>query len=250
MSELQSLLQKHGLPKAARTGALSALSTRLQDAKPHEIVFYRLRDAELFHQRRSAGNPGLVITTGGAPPPGVLGLSSPAFFSLQQELADFLHPLPPAPLIGVTGTNGKTSTAWLVGQILKQHRLRGLVVGTLGLFDHDRKREDWQATTPGFVDFAPDPPPAPRRLCRFGGLQPRPRPAAAALPPPGLRRLDQFHPGPHGLPPLHGKLLPGQIENQRRPQKGSPPFFIAPSPGRPGPAFGKGGRFPPSIEGV
>ena len=60
--------------------------------------------------------------------------------------------------------------------------------------------------------------------CRHGGLQPRPGAGAGRRHPLPRRRLHQPHPGPPGLPPRPGGLLPGQ----------APPAHARVHPGRGG----------------
>jgi UDP-N-acetylmuramoyl-L-alanyl-D-glutamate--2,6-diaminopimelate ligase len=54
-------------------------------------------------------------------------------------------------LVGITGTNGKTTVGWLTREMLNAGGLRCGVVGTLGLdygFDHDRRLRPTGYTTP------------------------------------------------------------------------------------------------------
>ena len=41
------------------------------------------------------------------------------------------HPAQNLPVIGITGTNGKTTTAWLIEQLLMHHRIKTGIIGTL-----------------------------------------------------------------------------------------------------------------------
>ncbi|MSZ11710.1 MAG: UDP-N-acetylmuramoyl-L-alanyl-D-glutamate--2,6-diaminopimelate ligase, partial [Actinobacteria bacterium] len=45
--------------------------------------------------------------------------------------ATFGHPSRELKMTGITGTNGKTSTAYILGEILKAHGATALVIGTL-----------------------------------------------------------------------------------------------------------------------
>jgi UDP-N-acetylmuramoyl-L-alanyl-D-glutamate--2,6-diaminopimelate ligase len=57
----------------------------------------------------------------------------PAYARLCQALAD--NPTGRLKLIGVTGTNGKTTTSWLIGSILAAAGQRAGILGTLGYCD-------------------------------------------------------------------------------------------------------------------
>lgn len=57
-------------------------------------------------------------------------------------------------LIGVTGTNGKSTTAALVGQVLTAGGVECAVVGTLGAWHGDRRLADFERTTPESTELA------------------------------------------------------------------------------------------------
>lgn len=69
-----------------------------------------------------------------AVPPGVAAVPVPALRSRLGEVADRFFAAPTAQLTvsGITGTNGKTTTAWLVGQALTRLGRRAGYAGTLG----------------------------------------------------------------------------------------------------------------------
>jgi UDP-N-acetylmuramoyl-L-alanyl-D-glutamate--2,6-diaminopimelate ligase len=58
-------------------------------------------------------------------------------------------------LIGVTGTNGKSTTAALIGQLLDAGGLKTAVVGTLGVQLDGRQIAESERTTPESTDLAP-----------------------------------------------------------------------------------------------
>lgn len=64
-------------------------------------------------------------------------------------LADryFGHPSGTMPVVGITGTNGKTSTAFIVGAVLQAAGFRPAVLGTAGI-RFDDEVEPWGFTTP------------------------------------------------------------------------------------------------------
>lgn len=57
------------------------------------------------------------------------------------------HPGKHLKLIGITGTNGKTSTVWMVGEIMRALSERCATIGTLGI-NYGGHREDTLHTTP------------------------------------------------------------------------------------------------------
>ncbi|MGH7467292.1 MAG: UDP-N-acetylmuramoyl-L-alanyl-D-glutamate--2,6-diaminopimelate ligase [Longimicrobiales bacterium] len=109
------------VPAAARAGAAAA------------VVEHVLDDVEL---------PQLVVSDGRR---GAAAAASCVYGEPADQLV----------LCGVTGTNGKTTTAWLLRHLLAQHH-RAALIGTLGLwFDAQHVVEGTEAlTTPGPVDLA------------------------------------------------------------------------------------------------
>ena len=59
-----------------------------------------------------------------------------------------LKPFPPNNIIGITGTNGKTSVVWLVSSILKLSKLNVKSLGTLGYYENLKKINNVLLTTP------------------------------------------------------------------------------------------------------
>ncbi|HIP06397.1 MAG TPA: UDP-N-acetylmuramoyl-L-alanyl-D-glutamate--2,6-diaminopimelate ligase [Mariprofundaceae bacterium] len=55
------------------------------------------------------------------------------------------------PCIGTTGTDGKTSTAWMLRQVLAKHLGSAWSVGTLGFIKDDTQAEDLGNTTPSLL---------------------------------------------------------------------------------------------------
>ena len=71
--------------------------------------------------------------------------------NLQQAVDLILHslkPFPPTNIVGVTGTNGKTSVVWLVSCILKSSGLDVTSLGTLGYYKNLKKISEVFLTTP------------------------------------------------------------------------------------------------------
>ena len=64
------------------------------------------------------------------------------------EAAACGHPENQLSVFGITGTNGKTSTAWMLNQIFSAAGETALLIGTLGVFWGKQKIADSQHTTP------------------------------------------------------------------------------------------------------
>ena len=78
------------------------------------------------------------------------------FENLEQILRDLvskLKKIPPKNIIGITGTNGKTSVVWLVSNIIKLSGQNVKSLGTLGYFKNLKKISDTNLTTPEIEDL-------------------------------------------------------------------------------------------------
>ena len=69
------------------------------------------------------------------------------------NLLKFRQPIQPKLSIGITGTNGKTSTAWYLAQICNINKIPTKLVGTLGYFKNLKKIKDSTLTTPNSLDL-------------------------------------------------------------------------------------------------
>ncbi|MFM1885347.1 MAG: hypothetical protein RL026_504 [Pseudomonadota bacterium] len=87
-------------------------------------------------------------------PPTVVGLPWPGLRDQAGEIADrfFGHPSRRMAVVGITGTNGKTTTAWLLAQALRAAGRPAAYVGTLGAA-FDGELQPGTHTTPDAVNL-------------------------------------------------------------------------------------------------
>ena len=69
------------------------------------------------------------------------------------NLLKYRQPIQPKLSIGITGTNGKTSTTWYLGQICNTNKIPTKLVGTLGYYKNLKKIKDSILTTPNNLDL-------------------------------------------------------------------------------------------------
>ncbi len=74
---------------------------------------------------------------------------------LETELINYFYPLEKeVAFFGVTGTNGKTSVAWLISEILRCNGINALYMGTPGVFLAGKKQDrEVLTTTPSYLDI-------------------------------------------------------------------------------------------------
>jgi len=83
-------------------------------------------------------------------------LSLEDFYLIQEESLNRLYPtefLDKKIMLGVTGTNGKTTTVDLIRQISIQNKKNIMTVGTLGVYLNNQKIRDFHLTTPSYIDL-------------------------------------------------------------------------------------------------
>ena len=64
-----------------------------------------------------------------------------------------LFPFSPNNTIAITGTNGKTSVAWYISEILRINKINSKMLGTLGFFINGKKKNETYLTTPPFEEI-------------------------------------------------------------------------------------------------
>ncbi|MDC1173869.1 UDP-N-acetylmuramoyl-L-alanyl-D-glutamate--2,6-diaminopimelate ligase [Bacteriovoracaceae bacterium] len=162
MSSLEKIFQKYNIEVPEGTSFSSIeVSTNLQNAKDNEIIFYKLlseKSFTLFKERLIASNP-LLIILNKKPIEEIQNnyvvVEESKWRALQAELLDKIYPIKnEIKIIGITGTNGKTSTAFVISEILKQNKKTVCTVGTNGVFINGRPINfDIPNTSPGYVEL-------------------------------------------------------------------------------------------------
>lgn len=130
-----------------------------QDSNKDSILFYRLssdiESQEVFKDRIDKAQFAWLILNIDHPsrPMNSYVISENQWPQIQKALLDELYPLPNLKLIGITGTNGKTTTTELVLQLGELCGKRGMSIGTLGVREKDHTILDFGLTSPSFIDL-------------------------------------------------------------------------------------------------
>lgn len=140
-------------------GPLEEVTSVLQGASEKSIVFYRLKNdlksIEMFKERMSKSRPGLVIIDRDIELENIVIVSPDKFNELMEEVLNHFYSFDfnKIKLIGITGTNGKTTTAFLACQIAELLGKKALCIGTLGVLNSRKVFMDHSLTTPSYIEF-------------------------------------------------------------------------------------------------
>ncbi len=140
---------------------LSDAVLNLNGSKESEIVFYNrslsVESEKLFFERMKTAQPGLLVTNHEQ------GLPENLNFAVCRELSEIIvqtanqfYPTDFSKLIivGVTGTNGKSTMVHLCRELLRKRNIKSLSIGTMGVLESEENcLYDFGVTTPGYLDL-------------------------------------------------------------------------------------------------
>lgn len=132
---------------------------KVQDSDSGSLLFYRIgtrdEDKRLFKERIASASYGWLVTNSQHPdlPENVTVIEEESWPMIQKQILDLLYPLPRLKLIGITGTNGKTTTADLVLQLGHLKGFSGISIGTLGVREYQKQILDFGLTSPSLIDL-------------------------------------------------------------------------------------------------
>lgn len=138
------------------------VSNQLQSSQETDIVFYFLPEQlssaqELFWERKSQSKAVIIITNQELDSSSILATKAGCFLLAQKLFLDKFYPVEfsQKKLVGITGTNGKTTTTHLCRQLINLHGKKAFSIGTLGIFNHKEERADSleQLTTPSYIEL-------------------------------------------------------------------------------------------------
>ncbi|WP_127715364.1 UDP-N-acetylmuramoyl-L-alanyl-D-glutamate--2,6-diaminopimelate ligase [Halobacteriovorax sp. HLS] len=136
-------------------------TTNLQLACANDLCFYNLNSEGLpvdtLKKRLTQSDCKNLVTTLRIEIPGIniWVVSKEDFLKAQKIIADILYPdQQKLKLIGITGTNGKTSTSYLAMQIASNCNYPSLSIGTIGIRSSEKVLEkDLLSTTPSYLEL-------------------------------------------------------------------------------------------------
>ncbi|MDP7321242.1 MAG: UDP-N-acetylmuramoyl-L-alanyl-D-glutamate--2,6-diaminopimelate ligase [Bacteriovoracaceae bacterium] len=132
-----------------------------QKSTSQSILFYKLgkkSEDELLKAKERLGEAHFTycICNGSVDlnKKGFISVSDDDFENLKEALLNYFYPLANDVIfLGVTGTNGKTTTVDLIRQLCLLHKKSILTVGTLGVYLNQELQNSFQLTTPDYIDL-------------------------------------------------------------------------------------------------
>jgi UDP-N-acetylmuramoyl-L-alanyl-D-glutamate--2,6-diaminopimelate ligase len=130
-----------------------------QDSNPQSLLFYKIgnsqNDLETFRSRMHDTEYGWLILNKQIDPMPMRSsfIEEIHWPQIQKKILDELYPLPDMKLIGITGTNGKTTTTDLILQAAHLIGKEGLSIGTLGVREFGKTILEFGLTSPSLIDL-------------------------------------------------------------------------------------------------
>ena len=160
MNNLKSILEENQL-YIEEKDLPTNLEWKTQDSNESSILFYKAskinqEEQRKFEERLSKAKYYCCVTnleSGNLKNVHTFELQD--LINLKREIADEIYPFDSHSkcLIGVTGTNGKTTTVELIRQLVLNTNLNVLTVGTLGVYQNDKCVENFSLTSPSYIDL-------------------------------------------------------------------------------------------------
>lgn len=158
--EIEEVLSPYSFgQKGEVPNALSGGSQKIQSANPEDFVFYNISNKDsvpLFLERLELSKAGIIFVNSlfGKTVNDKRVFETPDTNSLEEDLYNYFLPLPQdLKLIGVTGTNGKTSVTNFIYQMLNLSGLKTASLGTLGIREFNGDYVDLGYTTPPYGEL-------------------------------------------------------------------------------------------------
>jgi UDP-N-acetylmuramoyl-L-alanyl-D-glutamate--2,6-diaminopimelate ligase len=131
-----------------------------QASKRRSILFYKANsdstdEINKFNERIDNCEFGVCFTNLKLEKENVIVLDEKIYKSIQEDLLNVFYPFDSQAkcMLGVTGTNGKTTTVELIRQTVLMRKLSVLTIGTLGVYLDDKLVENFSLTSPSYIDL-------------------------------------------------------------------------------------------------
>lgn len=139
-------------------GAGTNIQWQTEKSNSKSILFYRFFDSsnesiKRFHERVADCDYRFCVVNLELKSEKIISLTDEEFLKLQLDLLLHYYPISSnIKFLGVTGTNGKTTTVDLIRQIAIQNKKTIMTFGTLGVYKNSDVIENFNLTTPTLID--------------------------------------------------------------------------------------------------
>jgi UDP-N-acetylmuramoyl-L-alanyl-D-glutamate--2,6-diaminopimelate ligase len=157
----QKLVDLSSQKKNSKPAPLLGVDWKIESAQESDILFYKINNEEglkVFLEKMKNRKISLVVVNNFYPEISVLDnflvIENNNWLQAQKIALDAIYPMESnLKFVGITGTNGKTSTAFFLQQVLNTQKISCVTIGTLGVWLDQKKFEDFSLTSPSYIDF-------------------------------------------------------------------------------------------------
>lgn len=127
---------------------------KIQEDNKETLLFLKATE-NLKNLLQDKNLSSLVVTTEDLNLPNQIIVQEESWLKVQKIICDLFFPKLDVKVIGITGTNGKTSTACFISQLLTLNEKSSAYVGTLGIVSGKDQKiiKDFSQTTPSYIDI-------------------------------------------------------------------------------------------------
>jgi UDP-N-acetylmuramoyl-L-alanyl-D-glutamate--2,6-diaminopimelate ligase len=135
---------------------ISNITHMAECSDQNTILFYNITDLNKFYERMKSTSYGVLLVNKKIENlENVLVIKDEFWLETQKILLDQLYPFDfeKIDFVGITGTNGKTTTVHLLASIAKMNNINFISLGTLGVSTNQGIQDQFSLTSPSYIDF-------------------------------------------------------------------------------------------------
>lgn len=151
ISVLKDIIEEHTV---FRTQKIAKIDFKIQKDSNDTLLFLN-KTKKLDEIISKAKLESLLVTSSKIGFENEIVIKKDYFLEAQKRICDFFFPIKKKLLIGITGTNGKTTTSYYISELLSQNNVKAVAVGTNGLvLGSDLSiLQNFEQTTPSYIDI-------------------------------------------------------------------------------------------------
>jgi UDP-N-acetylmuramoyl-L-alanyl-D-glutamate--2,6-diaminopimelate ligase len=154
---MNNLIEKYKL----NLNEIKSIDWKTEESNENSILFYKFNSEninalELFEKRiKDSKFKYCIVNSKKINIQNVIPIESEDWSELQKQFCDKIYPidLNTKKIVGITGTNGKTTTTDIIRQILVNEKKSVLTIGTLGVWKNEENISNFGLTSPSYIDL-------------------------------------------------------------------------------------------------